>query len=62
MNMKDKGYAISAQKKTAGKPTTGGSPKHAMMKPKVMKYETMHDNGKGAHNKNMYKTMSGDKK
>lgn len=56
--MKSNGYAINAQKTTAGKKTTGGSPAHARMKPGILKGEGPRDSGNATDNRKMYKSGS----
>lgn len=58
MKMKCSGYAINAQKPTAGKKTTGGSPVHARMKPGILKGEGPRDSGDATNNRKMYKSGS----
>jgi hypothetical protein len=58
MKMKSSGYAISAQKSTPGKPTGGGSPVHARMKPGILKGEGPKDSGATTDNRKMYKSGS----
>ena len=56
--MKNSGYSINAQKPTAGKPTGGGSPVHARMKPGILKGEGPKDSGATTDNRKMYKSGS----
>lgn len=56
--MANSGYSINAQRPTAGKPTTGGSPVHDKMKPSILPQpkEIM---GDACFNKDMYKKVDG---
>jgi hypothetical protein len=53
-----KGYAISAQRKTAGKQTTGKAVGKSKMKPAILK-GSVKSTGKTVDNKKMYKSGSG---
>lgn len=56
--MNNSGYALNAQKPTAGKKTGGGSPVHARMKPGILKGPGPKDSGDATDNRKMYKSGS----
>lgn len=58
MKTKSNGYAINAQKPTSGKPTGGGSPAHARMKPGILKGPGPKNSGDATDNRKMYKSCS----